>query len=97
MKQSRKHWALFDADDTLIGLEIEGRVVGTSLGYEYCVQNLCKAMVALGFEEKEVRETQFKIDMGRCVKEGFSRKRRFPISFRDTYNVLMRKYGRRPD
>ncbi len=95
--KSEQPWGLFDADDTLIGLEIDGKVVGTSLGYELCIILLCNAMGRLGFEEKLVRETQFSIDVMRCKKEGFSRRRRFPISFRDTYIALTKLAGLRPN
>jgi len=90
-------WALFDADDTLIGLEVEGRLVGTGLAYEHCIALLCKVMISLGFKESQIRKTQFEIDRARCNREGFSRLRRFPISFRDTYRVLMKEAGRQPD
>ncbi len=96
MRKGNLSWVLFDADDTLIGLKIGSKVVGTSIGYGYCIELLVKAMAPLGFDEKLVKETQFRIDHARCEKEGFSRKRRFPISFRDTYNLLTKQSGNIP-
>lgn len=86
--QEKKPWALIDADDTLIGPVVEGRLIGTNEAYRYYADRFYQAMSELGFSIQETRETQMEILEGLCRKHGFSQSGLFAQSFRHTYRVL---------
>jgi putative hydrolase of the HAD superfamily len=93
----RTHWALIDADDTILGIEHEGRVLGTGDAYNIVLGRFADAMEALGFDRAESLARQQTIDIALCREHGFGDRSRFPRSFSMTYEALASEQGRTAD
>jgi putative hydrolase of the HAD superfamily len=85
MEKFRTRWALFDLDDTLGGVEIEGEVLGTSSAFFYVIDKFADRMRELGFDGDIARDTLNDIDVALCKKEGFGSKDRFARAMGSAY------------
>jgi FMN phosphatase YigB (HAD superfamily) len=85
---NRINWLVFDLDDTLGGVEIEGKVVGTGLAYDHVLERYQSKMATLGVAPDLALKTQNSIDIELCKTHGFADKSRFPQSLVDAYKAL---------
>jgi putative hydrolase of the HAD superfamily len=81
-------WAIFDYDDTVGGVLINGTPEPGFKAYDDCHRRFRDAMAELGFDRDWVKETQHEIDMELAKTHGFGNKARFGQSFRATYEKL---------
>lgn len=84
----RKFWALIDADDTILGVSINGEPTGTANAYRDVLRRYSARMEREGFSTKEAMTKQQDIDMVAARVHGFGNKSRFPTSLRQAYEQL---------
>jgi putative hydrolase of the HAD superfamily len=89
----KPHWLLVDADDTILGVEIDGAVHGTHQAYEVIIAEFAALMASHGFSATAARATQEAIDTALCRSLGFGTKDRFAESFRQTYEQVATEAG----
>jgi putative hydrolase of the HAD superfamily len=92
--ERKKNWVLLDADDTILGVEIEGKVCGTHQAYFHAIDRFALTLEFLGFNPERAKTLQNEIDTQMAKEFGFSDKTRFARSMVEAYNVLSQETGR---
>jgi FMN phosphatase YigB (HAD superfamily) len=92
-----KSWIYFDYDDTLGGVEVEGKPTTIESAYYILIDELCEYMKELGYDPEVARYIQAKTASALHVQYGFSDKRIFPRSFAETYREVATTQGHRVD
>jgi putative hydrolase of the HAD superfamily len=90
----KKNWILLDADDTVLGVEIEGQVRGTHEAYAHAIEKFVLTLQFLAFDYEKGRQLQNQIDTEMAAKVGFADKTRFARSMVEAYKVLCDIQGR---
>lgn len=89
----KKFWAMFDADDTLLGVTVNGETVGTHMAYKDVLRRYADRMEREGFDRSTALNRQLTIDKAAAETRGFSDKSRFPLSLRQAYTELANEPG----
>jgi putative hydrolase of the HAD superfamily len=79
---------IFDYDDTLGGVLLDGKVVPGYMAYNDTIRRFGDVMHSMGFDRQEALDTQSTIDRTMATQCGFADKSRFAESFRHTYSHL---------
>lgn len=94
MNPSRKYWLIFDLDDTLGGVEVEGNVIGTTAAYCYIERRIGEiCQVHFGVPAgKYVQLTQ--TIQAEAVKEhGFGKLDLFPRKCIEAFEMIREKHA----
>lgn len=83
-----KPYLIFDLDDTLCGVELDGKLVPGYEAYNDTIRRFGYAMQLLGFDGEGAIETHKQIDEDMCRAVGFGDKTRFAQSMVETYKRL---------
>src|SRR5689334_17000017 len=84
---------LWDYDDTLGGVQINGTTELNFRAYDHVLNEFANVMKEYGFvNREEVLRLQNAIDSERAKAQGFADKTRFASSLVDTYNVMSDRY-----
>lgn len=92
--ERKKNWILLDADDTILGVEIEGKICGTHEAYFYAIRKFALTMEFLGFDPERAKQLQNEIDTKMAQEFGFADKTRFARSMVEAYKVMSDELGR---
>lgn len=95
--ERKKNWCLLDADDTVLGVEIEGKICGTHEAYFYAIRKFALTLEFLGFDPERAKKLQNEIDTKMAAEFGFADKTRFSRSMVEAYNVISLEMGRHYD
>jgi putative hydrolase of the HAD superfamily len=84
-----KPWLIFDFDDTLGGVVLDGEVVPVYRAYNDTIDRFGKAMADLGFNPDEAVAQHKVIDETLCRILGFGDKARFARSMEEVYRLMV--------
>jgi FMN phosphatase YigB (HAD superfamily) len=85
----REYWVIFDYDDTLGGVEIDGQIVGNSAAYFKAIDKFVEIVKEdTGVDVEIIKAVQNSIDHLLCNIHGFNSKTRFAESLVTSYEVL---------
>jgi putative hydrolase of the HAD superfamily len=84
----RRLWAIFDGDDTIFGVLLNGEAVGTAKAYQDTNRRFEARMEREGIDPELARKTKLEIDMQAAGELGFGSRARYPTSLRKTYEML---------
>lgn len=88
-----KPWIIFDYDDCLGGVIIDGVVRPNGHAYGVVLDEFGHRMKEMGFDRDDALTQQRRIDVELCKRLGFSDRRRFGNSLAQTYESMARKRG----
>lgn len=86
-------WLIFDYDDTLGGVEIDGQIRPGGEAYDVVLTRFAARMEEIGLGGEKAREEQLRLDVELCRTHGFDNLDRFPMSLSATYEKLARNAG----
>lgn len=89
--------AIFDLDDTLCGVWLDGRIQPTAAAYDDCIRRFAYTMKLMGFDPEDAKAAQQEIDLDMARAVGFLDKTRFAESMKAAYHTMCAEYGKLPN
>lgn len=86
-------WIIFDYDDTLGGLEMDGKIVPNGQAYTKAIEDFTSFMKDIGLPKDQALTKFRQVDTASLDEQGFGQRDRFALSMIETYEELSRFRG----